>query len=100
VRVEAGARLIRSRVVGPAIIGAGTTVEDSEIGPYTSIGADGVLRRAGIEESITLEGVSVIDVRGIHRSLIGRSAQITASSATERRHRLFVGDHTLVQVTG
>jgi len=96
--IERGVRIINSRVVGPAIIGAGTVVEDSEVGPYTALGADCVLRNAGIENSITMEGVSVTDVRGIHASLIGRSAQVTRDPEPVGRHRLFVGDHTLVQV--
>lgn len=96
--VERGARIVRSRVTGPTIIGAGTLVEDSEVGPYTALGVDCVLRHAGIEDSITMEGVSVTDVGGITSSLIGRSAQVTSDPEINGRHRLFVGDHTLVQV--
>jgi glucose-1-phosphate thymidylyltransferase len=95
--VEAGARVVRSRITGPAVIGAGTLVEDSDVGAHTALGRDCVLRHAGIEDSITLEGVSVIDVQGIHSSLIGRAAQVI-SAPDAGRHRLFVGDHTLVQV--
>jgi glucose-1-phosphate thymidylyltransferase len=73
-------------------------VEDSDVGPYTALGPDCVLWRAGIENSITLDGVSVRDVRGIQSSLLGRSAQITSGAEAATGHRLFVGDHTLVQV--
>src|SRR3954454_972322 len=38
VALAPGAKLIRSVVRGPAVIGAGATVEDAYIGPYTSIG--------------------------------------------------------------
>lgn len=95
--IEAGARVVRSRITGPAVIGAGTLVEDSEVGPFTALGPDCVLRRAGIENSIMLEGVCVSEVQGIHSSLIGRSARIM-STPNAGRHRLFVGDHTLVEV--
>jgi NDP-sugar pyrophosphorylase family protein len=35
--IEAGAKIVNSTVRGPAIIGAGTIVEDSYVGPYSSI---------------------------------------------------------------
>jgi glucose-1-phosphate thymidylyltransferase len=95
--IEAGASVIHSKITGPAIIGAGTIVQDSEVGAFTALGRNCVLRRAGIENSITLEGVSISDVQGIHSSLIGREAQVTSASQAGR-HRLFVGDHTLVEV--
>ena len=37
--LEAGAVLVDSTVRGPAIIGAGTTVVHSYIGPFTAVGA-------------------------------------------------------------
>ncbi len=98
VLVHPGARVQGSHVVGPAIIGAGTVVEDSHIGPFTALGNNCVLRRAGIEDSITLDRVSVVDVIGIHSSLIGRDAQISLGSGGQRRHRLVVGDHTQLEV--
>ena len=36
--IEAGARLVRSHVRGPAIVGAGAEVVDSFIGPFSAIG--------------------------------------------------------------
>ena len=36
--IEAGARLVRSHVRGPAIVGAGAEVSDSFIGPFSAIG--------------------------------------------------------------
>src|SRR5690606_37777730 len=37
--VEEGARIVASRVRGPAVIGAGTTVTNSYIGPFSSVAA-------------------------------------------------------------
>lgn len=93
--VEAGARVIRSRIEGPALVGAGSVVEDSRIGPYTSLGRDCVLRRAGLADSIALDGVTVDRVGGVHGSLIGRAARIGPGDG---RHRLLVGDDTRVEV--
>jgi len=95
--VGAGARIIDSRVTGPAVIGPGTTVRGSRIGPYTSLGRDCTLNGAGIEYSIVLDGVSVQDVDGLHGSLIGREAAITAGAVNTRR--LVIGDHAKVEVS-
>jgi glucose-1-phosphate thymidylyltransferase len=96
--VEAGAKIVRSRIHGPAIIGESSLVEDSYVGPYTSLGAGCVLRGAGVESSIVLNGVSVDGVQHISGSLIGRSAEVTLASREPSRHRLVIGDHTRVEV--
>ena len=59
--VEPGASVLRSRIEGPAIIGADTRVEDSRIGPHTSIGPGSLVRRASIEDSIVQAGTEVTD---------------------------------------
>ncbi|MFI5807658.1 glucose-1-phosphate thymidylyltransferase [Streptomyces sp. NPDC051561] len=97
VRVEAGARVVRSRIEGPAIIGAGTLVEDSRIGPHTSIGRDCVLRAAGVDYSILLDGASVQRVGGVSGSVIGRDATVS-SAVFAHCNRLVVGDHASVEV--
>ncbi len=96
--VEPGAKVIRSRIVGPAIIGANSVVEDSYVGPYTSLGADCTLYRAGVESSIVLDKVSVNQVSHISGSIIGRSATVSLAARDVSRHRLVIGDHTHVEV--
>lgn len=93
--LESGARIVRSRIEGPAIIGAGTVIEDSDIGPNVSIGRDCVLRATHVADSIVLDGASISTVRGLHGSLIGRSATIGPGAAN---HRLVVGDHTRIEM--
>ncbi|OLB79492.1 MAG: glucose-1-phosphate thymidylyltransferase [Actinobacteria bacterium 13_2_20CM_2_71_6] len=95
--IEAGARIVRSRVVGPTIVAANSLVEDSYLGPYTALGRDCALRGAGLEYSIVLDGVAVGQVRGIHGSVIGRGAQVRSAVDTAQ-HRLVIGDHTQVEI--
>ncbi|NGO43920.1 glucose-1-phosphate thymidylyltransferase [Streptomyces ureilyticus] len=95
--VEEGARIVRSRITGPAVIGAGSTVEDSHIGPYTAIGRDCVLGAAGVEDSIILDGARVHRVSGVHGSVVGRDATVSAEAHTGGS-RLVVGDHSSVVV--
>lgn len=93
--VEAGARIVRSKVTGPTIIGAGTRVEDSAVGPYTAIGRDCALDAAGIEDSIMLDGARVRRVTGVQGSVIGRDATLSCA-ADAGRSRLVLGDHSSV----
>ncbi|MGW0534431.1 glucose-1-phosphate thymidylyltransferase [Streptomyces sp. NPDC003032] len=97
VLVETGARILNSRIEGPAVIGAGSVVADSDIGPYTAIGHNCVLTGSRLGHSIALDGVTVSGVRDVHGSLIGRGAAVTGVHSTGR-HRLVVGDHTQVEV--
>ena len=70
--IEAGARLERCTVRGPAIIGAGARLVDCYIGPYTAIGADCTIERAEVEHSILLDGCTVTDLDGrMESSLLG-----------------------------
>jgi glucose-1-phosphate thymidylyltransferase len=95
--VEPGAKIIRSRVVGPAIIGANSVIEDSYVGPYTALGRDCQLTLAGVECSIVLDGARLGHVRGIRDSIIGRHAEVR-TTGTRAQHRLVVGDNTLMEL--
>jgi glucose-1-phosphate thymidylyltransferase len=95
--IEPGARLVRSSVRGPAIIGAGALVEDSYIGPYSAISAGVVVRRAEVEHSIILEDSRVEDLDArVESSLIGRGVTIARTAAKPRAYRLMLGDSSYV----
>ena len=92
--IEAGARLERSVVRGPAIIGADTVLVDTYVGPYSSIGPDCELRDAEIEHSVVLERSRIIGVRRIHDSLLGREVEVVRTGEHPRATRLMLGDHS------
>src|SRR5262250_2758154 len=69
--IEAGAQVSGSRIVGPAIIGAGTRIRSSYVGPFTSVAADCVISGSEIEYSIVMSSASIHGVRRIEASLIG-----------------------------
>ncbi|MEU6172917.1 glucose-1-phosphate thymidylyltransferase [Streptantibioticus parmotrematis] len=96
--VAPGARIVRSFIEGPAIIGPDSLVEDSRIGPHTSIGAQVSLVGTHIDYSIALDGASVSGVHAVHGSVIGRSAAVSSGDNSTRKHRLVVGDHTRIEV--
>lgn len=99
VRVEEGARVVRSRVVGPAVIGAGTVVRDSYIGPSTSVAAGCVIEDSEVEFSIILDDSHIDRAGRIEGSLIGRTVHVTGAPRAPRAHQLVLGDHSRVHLT-
>ena len=99
VAIEAGARLERATVRGPAIIGARSRIEDAYIGPYTAIGDDVTIAHAELEHSIVLSDSSVRDLQGrIEASLIGRNVSVGRSPALPRAYRFVVGDNADIAI--
>jgi glucose-1-phosphate thymidylyltransferase len=99
VRIEEGARLERSTVRGPAIIGRNSRLTDAYIGPYTAIGDAVSISHAELEHSIVLEGSSISDLdHRIEASLIGRDVRIGRGPALPRAYRFVVGDSADVQI--
>jgi glucose-1-phosphate thymidylyltransferase len=97
VTVESGAEVINSVVRGPAIIGRGTRVVNSYIGPFTSIYHDVVIEDSEIEHSIVLEHSQVIGIPNrIADSLIGRNVKLTRSPIKPSAHKLALGDYSEV----
>jgi glucose-1-phosphate thymidylyltransferase len=99
VRIEEGARVSGSRIVGPAVIGAGTVVNDAYIGPFTSVSESCRIEDSEIEYSIVLRGASVTGVRRVEASLIGRDVEVTPAPRNPKAHRLVLGDHSKVQIS-
>ncbi len=97
--IEAGARLERTTVRGPAVIGAGSELVDAYIGPYTAIGDNVRIRAAELEHSIVLSGSEISDLEyRIEASLIGRNVRIGRGPALPKAYRFVVGDNADVQI--
>ncbi|MFG1664460.1 glucose-1-phosphate thymidylyltransferase [Streptomyces sp. Y7] len=96
--VEEGARVVNSRIVGPAVVGAGTVVEDSFVGPFTSIAENCRVVDSELEFSIVLRDSTIHGVGRIESSLIGRHAEVTPAPSVPSAHHLVLGDHSKVQI--
>jgi glucose-1-phosphate thymidylyltransferase len=97
--VEPGARLERSTVRGPAIIGANASLTDAYIGPYTAVGPGCVVQSAEVEHSIMLEGSSVRGLDGrMESSLLGKDVAISRSDRQPRAYRFMVGDNSEIGI--
>ncbi len=92
VRVEPEARLVRSEVRGPVVIGRGALVEDSFVGPFTSVGPGCTLRSCVLQHCVLLEGAVVEGVQRLEDSVVGKNAVVRVAAGNHRAVRLMVGD--------
>lgn len=97
--IAEGAKIINSTVRGPAVIGRETVVENSFIGPYTSLYHHVTVRDCEIERSIILENSTVENIdRRLQDTLIGRDAQVRRSDEKPRALKMNLGDHSNVWI--
>ncbi len=95
--VEKGAEVINSVVRGPAIIGGGSRVVNSFIGPFTAIDRNVQVYGSEVEHSIILEGSTISEVdRRIEDSLIGRNVEVGKSPLKPTAYRFMLGDNSKV----
>jgi glucose-1-phosphate thymidylyltransferase len=93
VALQSGSIVENSTIRGPAVIGRGTRLVDSFIGPYTAIGDECVIEDSEIEHSVIMERCVV---RGMHRmedSLLGKDVTVERSDGKPKAYRLMIGDH-------
>lgn len=95
--IEAGASVAGSTLRGPLIIGSGTRIEGSYIGPFSAIGNECVVQESEIEHTIVMERSRIVGVpHRIEDSLIGRNVTISRAPHRPRAYRLMLGDHSTV----
>jgi glucose-1-phosphate thymidylyltransferase len=94
-----GAEVVASTIRGPAIIGSGTRIEHSFVGPFTSIAERCVVLRSEIEHSVILEDSRIVDIPRVEDSLIGKQVVVTRSARRPRANRFMLGDHSQVDLT-
>jgi glucose-1-phosphate thymidylyltransferase len=97
--IEQDAEVVDSVIRGPAIIGAGTRIINSYVGPFTSIYHGVEIRNSEVEHSIILENSKVLDAPGrIEDSLIGKDVVIRRTAALPKALRFMLGDHSEVDL--
>ena len=97
--LEAEALIERSVVRGPAVIGAGSRISDSYVGPYTSIGEGVTIERSEVEHSIILAGSSVANLESrLEASLLGRNVSLSRANSLPKTMRMIVGDSSEITV--
>src|SRR5258707_426364 len=97
VTVEQGAEIIGSTIRGPAIIGEGSRIVNSYVGPFTSVYHHVTIEHCEIEHSIVLEYSSLHNIEArISGSLIGRNVEMDRAPARPRALKLTLGDYSKV----
>ncbi len=96
--VEPGARVIRSTIRGPVIIGNNARIVDSYVGPFTSIARDCEIISAEVEHSMILEHAHLSECGRVEDSLVGQHAMVTRSRQRPIASRLMIGDHSKVDL--
>lgn len=97
--IEEGAKLERTVVRGPAIIGTGARIADAYIGPYTAIDRDVVITGSEIEHSIVLAGSSIRDLHArMEASLLGKNVNLSRSEGMPKTLRFLVGDNADISI--
>ena len=91
---------VRNSIIrGPAIIGAGTEIIDSYIGPFTAIQDNCCINKTEIENSIILEGSRIDDIGSrIDESLIGRDVKISKCPPRPSVYKFMVGDQSNIVI--
>ncbi len=98
--VPEGARVSGSVLRGPLILGRGTEIENSYIGPFTSVYNETRIIRSEIENSIVLDSCLIRNVdHRIESSLIGKGVVIEKNDVRPQAYRFMVGDHSTITLT-
>jgi glucose-1-phosphate thymidylyltransferase len=97
--LESGCTIVNSVISGPAIIGEHTRIENSYIGPFTSIDRDCEIVESEIAGSVVLESTTIKHLgHRIEHSLIGRNVELMGDDRKPRGFQLILGDFSRVRV--
>ncbi len=85
---------------GPVTIGKNCSIENSYVGPYTSIGNNVSIKNAEIEHSIILDDSLIASPQRLIDSIVGREVSIVAHGQTKPTsgHQLIVGDRSQIEL--
>lgn len=95
VQIGAGARIVRSNIVGPCLVGEDCVIEDSSVGPGTALGIGCNLRHASVSDSIIDDHTQIEHAQGLTMSIVGRDA-ILCSVGGQRALSLLLADRSRI----
>jgi glucose-1-phosphate thymidylyltransferase len=96
VQLGNGSRIAKSTVRGPVVIGNNVVIENSFIGPFTSIGAGCRIHSSVLEHCVLLEQARIESVDRLEDSLIGKNSAVIKDQKNHQAYRLMIGDDSEV----
>ncbi len=97
--VEEGAKILKSSILGPVIIGRNTIIENSYIGPFTSIYYECEIKNSEIQYSIIMEKSKIIDIETrIEKSILGKFVKIEKGKTRPKSRSFIVGDQSHIKL--
>jgi len=96
VRLGKGSRVINSTLRGPIVVGESVVIENSFIGPFTSIGSGCRIISSVLEHCVLLESARIEHVDRLEDSLIGKNSAVLKDHKSHQAYRLMIGDDSEV----
>ncbi|MEM0950820.1 MAG: glucose-1-phosphate thymidylyltransferase [Cyanobacteria bacterium P01_H01_bin.74] len=99
VYTDSDSSIENSRIIGPVSIGKGVTLQNCEIGPYTSIGNFCQLSGVKLSNSVLLENSCCAGVKTpIVNSIIGKNTRILGASENRNHQTVVVADDSYLEL--
>jgi glucose-1-phosphate thymidylyltransferase len=96
--VREGAKLINSTVRGPVSIAENCIIENSYIGPFTSVGANTHIKESSVEHSVILENCRICGIERMADSVIGKGSEVIKGKRSFNAVRFFIGDDARIEL--
>ena len=96
VELGTGSLIINSTVRGPIVIGNNVHIENSFVGPFTSVGAGCRIISSVLEHCVLLEHARIEGVDRLEDSLIGKNSAVVKNPNKHQAYRLMIGDDSEV----
>ncbi|KCZ70513.1 glucose-1-phosphate thymidylylransferase, long form [Candidatus Methanoperedens nitroreducens] len=97
-RIDRDAVIVNSIIRGPVAIGKSAHIENSFIGPYTSIGDNTKIVDSSIEHCVILNNAQVKGIERLEDSLIGKDVRVSKNHNNHKALRLMIGDYSEIEV--
>jgi len=91
-----GSRIINSKLRGPAVIGENVRIENSFIGPFTSIGNECRILGSVLEHCVVLENSRIEGIDRLEDSVLGKGSAVLKNRSGHQAYRLMIGDDSEV----
>lgn len=98
VHLGKGSQITNSNVRGPVVIGENVRIDESFIGPFTSVGNGCRVCSSAVEHSVVLENAVIEQIDRLEDSLVGKGARIVRGKANHQAFRLMIGDDSVVEL--